>query len=122
MFLISYGHCLNWHEELFKQGPLKSGEFPGQCVVLINLVHNSVLKGNACIILIFLSRPLIAKPILLVEIECPDRKKKSLLYHNINFKFRDEDTAAKKVPVPGLASESMIFHSMFSPFDNTESQ
>lgn len=67
-------------------------------------------------ILISLRRSLITKPILLVEIQCPERKKKSLLYHIINFKFRGEHTAAKKVPVPGLASESMIFHSMFSPF------
>jgi len=44
---MPYGHCLNWHEELFKQGPLKMGEFPGQQVVLIKLDHSSALKGKA---------------------------------------------------------------------------
>lgn len=63
-----------------------------------------------------------AKPILLVEMQCPERKKKSPLYHNMSFKLRGEDAAAKKVPVPELASESMIFHSMSSPFDNAHLQ
>lgn len=44
---MPYGHSLNWHEDVFKQGPLKSGEFPGQQVVLIKLVHSSELKGKA---------------------------------------------------------------------------